>query len=187
MFGAEEQFNLSIGVMSMYDTDGQLLREAWKASAQQQCPHANFALERSCGGILTGYSLCRTCGMRGTLLSSGSQEKKAVPSAWSQRRSSPRLNTNGPIVLERATFNGEGHLLNVSVPGCGVQSQMSVAVGEHLGLHLFLFNDEAAIWVPRAIVRWQGEVRFGLEFLSWEDADRQRLSRFIATRITAAA
>jgi hypothetical protein len=60
MFGAEEQFNLSIGVMSMYDTDGQLLREAWKASAQQQCPHANFALERSCGGILTGYSLCRT-------------------------------------------------------------------------------------------------------------------------------
>jgi hypothetical protein len=58
---------------------------------------------------------------------------------------------------------------------------------EHFGLHLFLFNDEAAIWVPRAIVRWQSEMRFGLEFLSWEDADRQRLSRFIATRITAAA
>ena len=64
---------------------------------------------------------------------------------------------------------------------------MLVSVGEYLGLRLFLFNEEAGIYVPRAIVRWKHQMRFGLEFLLWGDTDRQRLTQFIARKITGGA
>lgn len=179
----------------MYDTDGQMLREAWKANGQAPCAHTHYAAERSCGGVLTGHSICRTCGTRLTLLGSKTDLHKrandhmrgdpaGVASQWTQRRSSSRLPVNCAIALERATFNEAGRLMNVSVPGCGVESPMSVSVGDYLGLRLFLFDEEAAIYVPRAIVRWKHQIRFGLQFLVWEEADRQRLTEFVAKRIT---
>jgi hypothetical protein len=33
-------------------------------------------------------------------------------------------------------------------------------------------------------VRWKHQIRFGLQFLVWEEADRQRLTEFVARRIT---
>ena len=187
----------------MYDSDGELLREAWKASGQNHCAHTHCAPERSFGGVSTGYSLCRSCGMRLTIPHSRAAEtavheresnhlvkpmdsEELIRSPWGHRRAHARLVISGAIMLERAGFNEKGHLLNVSVPGCGVQSPMSVAVGEYLGLRLFIFEEEAAIFVPRAIVRWKNDLCFGLEFLWWEDADRQRLTRFIATGISVA-
>ena len=179
----------------MYDTDGQLLREAWKASGQDHCPHTNCASERSFGGVFTGYSICQTCGMRLAVLHSETKvnkrandhllgEQERMLSQWNQRRASCRLTVKGIIVLERATFNDEGRLINVSIPGCGVESPMSVTVGDDLRLRLLLFNEEAEIYVPRAIVRWKNQMRFGLEFLVWEEADRLRLTQFIARGIT---
>ena len=178
----------------MYDTDGQMLRETWKANGQAPCAHTNYAAERSCGGVLTGHSICRTCGMRLTVLNSKTELNKSaadyfggaqagVALQWNQRRSSPRLTVNCTIALEHATFNEEGRLINVSVPGCGVESPMSVSVGDYLRLRLFLFDEEAAIYVPRAIVRWKNQIRFGLQFLVWEEADHQRLTEFVARRI----
>lgn len=174
----------------MYDTDGQLLREEWKASGQDHCPHTHCASERSFGGVFTGYSLCRTCGMRLAVLHSQTDVKKRENDHLLdrqeivQRRASSRLTVKGIIVLERATFNDEGRLINVSIPGCGVESPMSVTVGDDLRVRLFLFNEEAQIYVPRAIVRWKNQMRFGLEFLVWEEADRLRLTKFIARGIT---
>jgi hypothetical protein len=179
----------------MYDTDGQLLREAWMASGQGHCPHADCASERSFGGVSTGYSICRTCGMRLSVLHSETLvnkkandhlvgEQKGVAAEWNQRRASFRLTVAGTIVLERATFNEEGRLINVSIPGCGVESPMSVSVGDDLRLRLYLFDEEAAIYVPHAIVRWKNQMRFGLQFLVWEETDRQRLTQFIARGIT---
>src|SRR5688572_5653240 len=186
----------------MYDTDGELLREAWKAGGQDHCPHTNCSPERSFGGVSTGYSLCRTCGMRMTLLqleAVGTAPTKTekdhilrpmdthMRSEWSHRRVNPRISISCPIMLERAGVKEGGRLLNVSVPGCGVEAPMSVNVGEYLGLRLLLSDKEAAIRVLRAIVRWKDHIRFGLEFLLWEDTDRQRLSHFIETGITVAA
>ena len=177
----------------MYDTDGQLLREEWKASGQDHCPHTNCASERSFGGVFTGYSICRTCGMRLAVLHPETEVRKRENhhlldrQEIVQRRASFRLTVNGTILLERSRFNEEGRVINLSVPGCGVESPMSVSVGEYLGLRLFLFNEEAGIYVPRAIVRWKHQMRFGLEFLLWEETDRQRLTQFIARGITCGA
>ena len=186
----------------MYDTDGALLREAWKANGQNHCAHTHCAPERSFGGVSTGYSLCQTCGIRLSVLHSRAA-KPAVhtrespqlvspmngedleQSQWNQRRASARLPVSRPIMLERAGHNEQGHLINVSIPGCGVESPMSVSVGEYLSLRLFIFDKEAAIFVSRAIVRWEHDLRFGLEFLSWEEADRRRLSRLIGTGLGA--
>ena len=186
----------------MYDTDGALLREAWKASGQNHCPHTHCALERSFGGVATGYSLCRTCGIRLTVLHSRTAEpavdtreshhllrpvkgREVERSQWNYRRASARLVISKPIMLERAGRNEQGLLLNVSIPGGGVESPMSVSVGEYVSLRMFVFDEEAAIVVSRAIVRWANHLQFGLEFLSWEDTERRRLTGYIGTGLGA--
>jgi len=185
----------------MYDTEGALLREAWKASGQSHCPHTHCALERSFGGVATGYSLCRICGIRLTVLHSRAESavdtrqsnqllqpmngRHLERSQWNHRRASARLVISKPIMLERTGRNEQGLLLNVSIPGCGVESPMSVSVGEYVSLRLFVFEEEAAIFVSRAIVRWVNHLRFGLEFLSWEDTERRRLTGYIGTGLGA--
>ena len=56
----------------MKDTVGALLRERWKEKENAACQHPQLSQERSFSGILTGASLCTTCG---AIIESQSQEK----------------------------------------------------------------------------------------------------------------
>ena len=46
----------------MKDTVGALLRERWKEKGKPACEHPELSRERSFSGILTGASICTTCG-----------------------------------------------------------------------------------------------------------------------------
>jgi len=46
----------------MKDTLGMLLRERWKEKGNPACPHPELSPERSFSGVITGVSICTTCG-----------------------------------------------------------------------------------------------------------------------------
>ena len=46
----------------MKDAVGMLLRERWKEKGNPACIHAELSQERSFSGLLTGASICTTCG-----------------------------------------------------------------------------------------------------------------------------
>lgn len=97
-------------------------------------------------------------------------------------RSSARVAIRCSIVLARGGRVGEGQVVDMSAHGCLVESMISVKIGDHLQLRLFLPEAEPSMRVPQAVVRWAKGARFGVEFIGMEEKDRSRLSRFVTSQ-----
>ena len=64
---------------------------------------------------------------------------------------------------------------NLSLGGCRVNGHLAVRRGEHLALRLHLPGQECPIVVERAEVRWVAGKDFGLQFVSLQSMERERL------------
>ena len=76
-------------------------------------------------------------------------------------------------------IEGEGKISDLSKMGCRVESDTQPAKGVELKLELFLSDYSWPMKVDRAVVRWIKGRTFGLEFLSLQSAQRDRLVRVI--------
>ncbi|WP_447978268.1 PilZ domain-containing protein [Candidatus Nitrospira bockiana] len=76
-------------------------------------------------------------------------------------------------------LEGEGVVVDLSRGGCRVECDHQPANGSELRVSLFVPDYSWPMTVERALVRWVKGRSFGLEFLSLQDAQRARLSRFI--------
>src|SRR5574342_175984 len=94
-------------------------------------------------------------------------------------RYSERIHTNFPVMFVGETYVGEGTVLNVSVPGCAIQSRKRVQPGSYLEMRLLVPDNTSPLRVGLAKVRWCEERRFGVEFIQMPGGDQVRLGRLI--------
>jgi hypothetical protein len=90
-----------------------------------------------------------------------------------------RVYTDFPVIFAGETYVGEGTVLNVSGPGCAIQSRKRVQPGSYLEMRLLVPDSASPLRVGLAKVRWCEERRFGVEFIQMPGGDQVRLSQFV--------
>jgi hypothetical protein len=77
-------------------------------------------------------------------------------------------------------FTHEGQVLDLSVPGCLIDSPVSPKKGDSLTLCLDLPQVGALFCVARAVVRWVQGSRFGVEFIEMDQTERLHYNAAVA-------
>ena len=85
----------------------------------------------------------------------------------------PRIPASYPVIFQTDWYMDEGEILNLSLPGCAIESSRCLIPDEHLRLQVVVPNQ--AVRVEVAKVRWADRNRFGVEFLKVAEADQHRL------------
>ncbi len=70
-----------------------------------------------------------------------------------------------------------GHVVNLSVAGCTVESNESAREGDYLSLMVQVPDQGAPTGVYKAQVRWSRGKKFGVEFLRMPSEARERIRR----------
>ncbi len=99
-----------------------------------------------------------------------------------EERYSVRVPTDCSVVFAGEVLIGEGRIIDVSLPGCLMESLDSPKPGDYIQLKLFLPDQQPAIRVFLAVVRWTEGNRSGVEFIRSSEADQTRLTRFVQRR-----
>lgn len=90
-----------------------------------------------------------------------------------------RVHAHFPVMFAGETYVGEGTVLNVSVPGCAVQSRKLVQPGSYLEMRMLVPDATSPLRVGLARVRWSEGRRFGVEFIKMPGEDQVRLGRLV--------
>jgi hypothetical protein len=104
-----------------------------------------------------------------------------------QARYSQRVIVKCSVMFARESAVGEGRVIDLSLPGCLLESQEQMSPGEYVQLRLFLPDDQAPLEVPLAAVRWVLGKRVGLEFIRTSESEQRRLDHFVRRRIDGEA
>ena len=96
-----------------------------------------------------------------------------------ESRYSARVPVECSVVFAGEAVIGEGRVIDVSLPGCLMESPESVKPGDYVQLKLFLPDQQPVISVPLAVVRWADGNRVGVEFIRSSEDDQIRLTRFV--------
>jgi len=94
-------------------------------------------------------------------------------------RYSERVPVECGAVFSGENMCGEGRVIDVSLPGCLMESPELVKVGDYMRLRLFLPDQAAPLNVPLAVVRRVDGTFIGLEFIRSSDEDQARLTRYV--------
>jgi hypothetical protein len=86
-----------------------------------------------------------------------------------------------------STEAGEGKLVDLSIEGCRIESAGRLSVNTYLSLRLLLAPEEPPILVDLAAVRWVRDEHCGIQFLSIQPPQLNRLENFLASSMTAEA
>lgn len=86
----------------------------------------------------------------------------------------PRAMVKASAIFTGGGFTGEGHVLDLTVPGCLIESRFSAKKGDSLTLRLAFPQAGATFLVARAVVRWVDGPRFGVEFIEMDQKERLR-------------
>jgi c-di-GMP-binding flagellar brake protein YcgR len=76
---------------------------------------------------------------------------------------------------------GEGTLLDLSIEGCRMECAGELSINTYLSLRLPLVAAETPILVDLAAVRWVRETSCGIQFLSIQPPQLNRLQAFLAS------
>ena len=82
---------------------------------------------------------------------------------------------------------GTGIVYNLGAGGCKVVTDWPPELGAMLAVFLKVPGQTFAITVRMATVRWTMEHEFGMEFLGFEELERDRLERYLQGLQSAAA
>lgn len=104
--------------------------------------------------------------------------------AMAKLRYCERVHTHFPVVFAGEAYVGEGTVLNVSVPGCAVQSRKRVQPGSYLEMRMLVPDTTSPLRVGLAKVRWSEGRRFGVEFIQMPGEDQVRLGRLVKKDIS---
>ena len=75
---------------------------------------------------------------------------------------------------------GEGQLLDLSIEGCRMESAGRLSINTYLSLRLLVAAEEPPILVDLAAVRWVRDTQCGIQFLSIQPPQLDRLESFLA-------
>jgi len=96
-----------------------------------------------------------------------------------EQRYSERIAVGCEVVFARTGRIGQGRVIDVSLPGCLVESLAPFKVGDYVRLRLFLPDRPAPLNILLAVVRRVEGRLAGLEFIRTSQNDQVRLSRFV--------
>jgi hypothetical protein len=93
-----------------------------------------------------------------------------------------RIPLNGRALVVIDSLLTEGRVLDITAPGCLIESSRIVTKGQYLQLTMFLPGLKSPLEVKLGAVRWTKGNRFGVEFIQMEQNERRMLNRFMANR-----
>jgi len=75
---------------------------------------------------------------------------------------------------------GKGQVLDLTLPGCLIESSVAIEDAQSLQLELFLPGLRFPVSVTLGVVRWTQGKRFGVEFIKMHESQQRILQRFVA-------
>jgi hypothetical protein len=94
-------------------------------------------------------------------------------------RYNERLPMRCPVIFAGTSYIGEGHVLNLTAPGCLIESPCPAQRGDYVQLKMVLPGLKASVYVQLAAVRWEHGDQFGVEFIQMSEADQASLNLFL--------
>ena len=94
-----------------------------------------------------------------------------------------RVPLNAWVIFSNDQHCGQGHVLDLTAPGCQIESTQEVGRGEYLQLRILLPGHTALFTVRLAAVRWTKGSRFGAEFIRMDKSEQQMLDAFMAEHV----
>ncbi|MCS6287614.1 MAG: PilZ domain-containing protein [Nitrospira sp.] len=73
----------------------------------------------------------------------------------------------------------EGRILDLSLPGCLMESSKKMSAGEYIQLRLFLPDYQAPLHIALAAIRWAEGSKVGIEFIRTSQPEQHRLEQFV--------
>ena len=97
-----------------------------------------------------------------------------------ERRNSPRFHVRLPVVFSANSSQSYGRVINISMSGCALESEVHVTTVMTLRLLFSLPSHDTPLEVQLAPVRWSQGGRFGLEFIMMPAEAKVRLRQFLS-------
>ncbi len=94
-------------------------------------------------------------------------------------RQAPRIDVQCPCTFSGEHVAGDGIVVNLSRPGCAVESSIRIPVGTCLELQILVPVHFFPMAVDQALVVWSTEDKFGVKFLRLRSAEQARLFRIV--------
>jgi hypothetical protein len=95
-----------------------------------------------------------------------------------------RIAVKIPVMFTVGAHIGEGRVLNLTIPGCLIESPVTVQKGQSVQLKLHLPGLKRPLAVSLAVVRWTNGKQFGVEFIKMDESQRVLLNRFMAQHLS---
>jgi len=84
-----------------------------------------------------------------------------------------------PVTFSGENVSGEGMLIIISMAGCSFATSAELDVGATVKLRLQISGAVPPVTVDAAVVRNVQTGNAGVEFLRWQETERERLQHFI--------
>ncbi|MGH7817054.1 MAG: PilZ domain-containing protein [Candidatus Binatia bacterium] len=153
--------------------------------AQPKCPNCSRQFVRRVALVGTAEMLlgflyvypfkCQLCGFRFRMPQWGVRYVR-VPE---DQRDYDRMPASFPLTFHTNNMSGQGAATNISMGGCSFSTSTPLASGMVLRMGLHVSDDLPAVLVDAAAVRYVHERTVGIEFLQWQESERERLQLFV--------
>ncbi len=94
-------------------------------------------------------------------------------------RSSTRAAVTYPVRLSSDSIRGEGMVVNLSIPGCAIETDLPIQPGEYLELQVMAPDQARPLAVELAKVRWATRQKVGIEFIRVRRDEQRRIQQLI--------
>ena len=94
-----------------------------------------------------------------------------------------RVQLRAWVLFSNDQLFDEGRVLDLTAPGCQIESSQKVLPGQHLELRILLPGQTLFLTVGFAAVRWVRGMRFGAEFIRMAKTEQHTLSLFMASNV----
>lgn len=118
---------------------------------------------------------CQLCGHRFRSLQWGIGDNRNRL----DRRQYTRLKRKFPITFSGEGIAGDGTLVDISMAGCGFTTGTDLPTGMVMRVRLQIADDIPAVAVDAAVVRHTRQRAHGVEFIQWQERERERLQIFV--------
>jgi PilZ domain-containing protein len=95
------------------------------------------------------------------------------------RREYDRMEINFPLAFSGRDVSGDGGVVNISMGGCSFRTATHIESGTILNLSLKISREVPPVIVDGAIVRNVRAGIVGVEFMQWQQSERERLQLFV--------
>ena len=98
-----------------------------------------------------------------------------------------RIRLDAAVNFTNGSRIGDGRVLDLTSPGCLIESSIGVQKGQSLQLKISLPGQKRPLMVRLAVVRWTNGKQFGVEFIKMDESHRVALNRYMAEHLPALA